>query len=105
MTLHWVNDLHNTLNSFRDSLEPDGLFMGSTIGGDTLQELRICLNLAETERDGGVSTIISPLLSITDMGNIFARSKWAMPTIDITHTQIEMTSVFQLFEFLKQTGE
>eukprot|EP00347_Sterkiella_histriomuscorum_P009114 403342468 len=105
MSLHWVNDLHGTLNNFRQSLEPDGLFMASAIGGDTLQELRICLNLAESEREGGVSTLVSPLLSITDMGNIFARAKYTMPTIDITHAQLEFTSTFQLYDFLKQTGE
>ena len=50
--------------------------MASCYGGDTLQELRICLNLAESERDGGVSPVVSPMLSMTDMGNIFARAKF-----------------------------
>ena len=58
--MHWVNDLEGTLKGFRESLEPDGVFLGSIMGGDTLQELRICLNLAESEREGGVSTMVSP---------------------------------------------
>ena len=94
MSLHWVNDLHNTLNGFRESLVPDGVFIGSVIGGNALQELRICFNLAESEREGGVSTITSPLLSITDMGNIFAKAKFNLPTIDISHIQYEFTSTF-----------
>lgn len=47
--------------------------MTTMLGGDTLQEMRICMNLAELERDGGVSPVISPMLSLTDLGNIFAR--------------------------------
>ncbi len=73
LNLHWVNELDSTLKQFSDSLEADGVFMGTMLGGDTLQELRICMNLAEMERDGGVSPSISPMLSLTDMGNTFAR--------------------------------
>ncbi len=36
MTLHWVNDLEATFKSFNDSLVPDGVFMASAFGGDTL---------------------------------------------------------------------
>lgn len=47
MTLHWVNEIEDTLRAFNKTLEPDGVFMSSSLGGDTLQELRICFNLAE----------------------------------------------------------
>lgn len=105
MTLHWVNDLESTLKSFRDTLEPDGVFMASSFGGDTLQELRICFNLAESERDGGVSPCISPMLSVTALGNLFARCKFTMPTIDITRTTCEFTSAYALFDYLQAIGE
>jgi NADH dehydrogenase [ubiquinone] 1 alpha subcomplex assembly factor 5 len=72
-TLHWVNELESTLKQMSNSLEPDGVFISSMIGGDTLQELRICFNLAELERDGGVSPVVSPFLSLTEMGNTFSR--------------------------------
>lgn len=105
-TMHWVNDLEGTLRGFRESLIPDGVFLGSVIGGDSLQELRICLNLAESERDGGVSPTVSPLLSLTDMGNVFSRSgHFNLPTVDITHMQYEFTSTFQLFEFIQEIAE
>jgi NADH dehydrogenase [ubiquinone] 1 alpha subcomplex assembly factor 5 len=47
MTLHWVNRLEDTFNAYKHTLEPDGVFIASALGGDTLQELRICFNLAE----------------------------------------------------------
>jgi NADH dehydrogenase [ubiquinone] 1 alpha subcomplex assembly factor 5 len=62
--------------------------MSSSFGGNTLQELRISFNLAEQERDGGVSPVVSPMLSAVDLGNIFARVKFTMPTVDITHTVV-----------------
>lgn len=105
MNLHWVNNLEATFRSFNDSLEPDGVFMASAFGGDTLQELRICFNLAESERDGGVSPCISPMLSVTAMGNLFARCKFTMPTIDITRTTCEFTSSYALFDYLRMLGE
>lgn len=73
MQMHWVNELEATLRAFNASLKPDGVLMASMLGGDTLQELRICMNLAELERDGGVSPVVSPMLSLTEMGNTFAR--------------------------------
>ena len=105
MTIHWLNELQTTFKGFHHTLEPDGLFMGSTYGGDTLQELRICFNLAESERDGGVSPIVSPMMSVTDLGNAFARCQFTMPAIDITHTTMEFTSAFALFQYLKTIGE
>ena len=94
MTMHWLNDFDGALGGFRESLVPDGVFMASMVGGDTLQEYRICMNLAEGEREGGVSPVTSPFLSITDMGNVFSRAKFNLPTIDICHMQYEFGSAF-----------
>lgn len=83
--LHWSNSLEGSFQTYLNSLVPDGLFIGNMIGGDTLQEARICLNLAMQEREGGVSPMISPMMSITDVGNVFSRQKFNMPTVDLTH--------------------
>jgi len=34
--MHWVNELEATLRSYNAVLEPDGVFMGTMLGGDTL---------------------------------------------------------------------
>ena len=36
MTLHWVNNLEGTFAAYRESLQPNGVFMGTLLGGDTL---------------------------------------------------------------------
>ena len=36
MQLHWVNELEKTLRAFNTTLQPDGVFMGTLLGADTL---------------------------------------------------------------------
>ena len=45
----------------KEALKPDGVFVGALFGGDTLFELRTALQLAEVEREGGISPHISPM--------------------------------------------
>lgn len=64
LSLHWVNDLPGCFGGIFKSLKPDGVFMASLFGGDTLFELRSALQLAETERKGGLSAHISPFAEV-----------------------------------------
>ena len=85
MSLHWNNDVEGLLRGFHECLVPNGAFISASLGGDTLQELRICMNLAEQERLGGVSPSTSPMLTLTELGNIFSRCGYNLPTIDAEH--------------------
>jgi len=51
-SLHWVNNLPKAFAKVRESLKPDGAFIGSMFGCQTLYELRCSLQLAELEREG-----------------------------------------------------
>jgi NADH dehydrogenase [ubiquinone] 1 alpha subcomplex assembly factor 5 len=61
LALHWVNDLPGSLIQIRHTLKEDGVFIGSILGGDSLFELRTSLQLAELEREGGLSPRVSPM--------------------------------------------
>jgi NADH dehydrogenase [ubiquinone] 1 alpha subcomplex assembly factor 5 len=61
LSLNWVNDLPGSLIQIKNSLKPDGVFLGAMFGGDTLFELRTSLQLAEMERESGVSPRVSPM--------------------------------------------
>lgn len=61
LSLHWVNDLPGVLVQIKEALRPDGVFLGALFGGDTLFELRTSLQLAEVEREGGISPHVSPM--------------------------------------------
>lgn len=82
LSLHWINDLPQALKNINRVLKPDGLFMGTIFGGDTLYELRTSLQLAELERRGGMSPRVSPLVRLNDVGNLLNRAGFSMLTID-----------------------
>lgn len=82
LSLHWINDLPQVLKNINTVLKPDGLFMGTLFGGDTLYELRTSLQLAELERRGGISPRVSPLVHLNDIGSLLNRAGFSMLTID-----------------------
>lgn len=82
LSLHWINDLPGTLANINKVLKPDGLFLGTLLGGDTLYELRTSLQLAELERKGGLSPRVSPLVQLNDVGSLLNRAGFNLLTID-----------------------
>lgn len=82
LSLHWINDLPQTLANINRVLKPDGMFMGTIFGGDTLYELRTSLQLAELERRGGITPRVSPLVHLNDIGSLLNRAGFSMLTID-----------------------
>ena len=59
-------------------LKKDGAFIGSMFGGETLFELRVSLQLAGLERQGGISSHISPFVSPQVRTVDFVRSRSGM---------------------------
>jgi hypothetical protein len=62
LTLHEINDLVGALIQIKNTLAPNGLFMGVMVGGDSLFELRQSLMEAESEICDGVSPRVHPFL-------------------------------------------
>lgn len=73
LSLHWVNDLPGCFHRVIKSLKPDGVFMASLFGGETLYELRSSLQLAELERKGGLAPHISPFTHVGGKLLIFVK--------------------------------
>lgn len=105
LQLHWVNDVYKTCEKWLSSLKPDGTLIGAALGGDTLQELRISLSLAEQEREGGISTHVSPMLHITDVGQILIRLNYKMITANADLNTLYFDDSFALMKFLQSIGE
>lgn len=59
-----MNDLPGCFRRIHQGLKPDGVFIASLFGGDTLYELRSSLQLAELERKGGIAPHISPFIQV-----------------------------------------
>lgn len=105
LSLHWVNDLPGCFQRIQRALEPDGVFMASLFGGETLYELRSSLQLAELERKGGISPHISPFAQIRDIGSLLNRAGFTMLTIDTDEIGVGYPTMFELMDDLQGMGE
>ncbi|KAI0355402.1 S-adenosyl-L-methionine-dependent methyltransferase [Trametes cingulata] len=105
LSLHWVNDLPGVLVQIKEALKPDGVFLGALLGGDTLFELRTSLQLAEVEREGGISPHVSPMTDSRDMSNLLGRAGFTLVTVDVDEVKVAYPSMWELMEDLQNMGE
>jgi len=105
LVLHWVNDLPGALVQARRCLRPDGLFLATLLGGDTLFELREALLEAEQEIEGGVSPRTSPFLDVRDAGDLLARAGFHMAVADADTTVVSYPDLLSLMADLRAMGE
>lgn len=62
---------------------------------------RSSLQLAEIERDGGISPHISPFTEIRDIGSLLNRAGFTMLTIDTDEIVVGYPTMFELMWDLK----
>jgi len=105
LSLHWVNDLPGALMRIKNALKPDGVFLAAMFGGDTLFELRTSLQVAEVEREGGISPHVSPMTDTRDVSNLLGRAGFTLLTIDIDEVKVSYPSMWELMEDLGDMGE
>ncbi|KAI1449628.1 S-adenosyl-L-methionine-dependent methyltransferase [Annulohypoxylon stygium] len=105
LSLHWINDLPGVLAQINNVLKPDCAFMGAMLGGDTLFELRTSLQLAESERRGGISPRVSPLADVRDVGGLLQRAGFKMLTVDVDDVVVDYPDTFALMQDLRSMGE
>lgn len=105
LNLHWVNDLPGVLIQIQQALAPKGLFMGVLLGGQTLQELRHALTLAEAEVYGGLSPRISPFTEVKDCGMLLQRAGFTLPVSESNLITVKYKHVLQLLQDLRAMGE
>jgi SAM-dependent methyltransferase len=85
-SLQAINDLPGALTQIRRALKPDGLFLGTLLGGATLSELRDSFAVAESEGLGGISPRVSPFADVRDLGGLLLRAGFALPVTDRERT-------------------
>lgn len=93
MSMHWINDLPIALKQINAVLKPDGVFLGSVLGGNTLKELRYCFYLAEQERRGGISPHVSPFAQPSDIAALMQAAGFNLPTIDIDTITVRLNRI------------
>jgi len=103
--LHGVNDLPGVLVQVRRALTPDGLFIGTLFGGETLKELRACLMEAELEVRGGYGPRIAPFAEGPDLIDLLRRTGFAMPVVDSDRVEVSYEHPLRLLADLRAMGE
>ncbi|KAI9594382.1 S-adenosyl-L-methionine-dependent methyltransferase [Syncephalis fuscata] len=104
LSLHWVNDLLGAMIQARRTLKPDGLFMASLIGV-LIDNYSTSFQLAEMEREGGMSPRVSPMADVKDFGNLLSRAGYTMTTVDVDEIVVDYPTPFHLMADLKAMGE
>lgn len=105
MSLHWVNDLPGALIQIKQALKPDGLFLGSMLGGESLFQMRGAIMDAEIELSGGVSPRVSPFATIQDAGRLMQKAGFALPVLDSEVIDVTYDNLFKLAKDLRNMGE
>lgn len=105
LSLHWVNDLPGCLAQIHKALKPDGCFLACLLGGETIQELRSSLALADMERLGGVRSHCSPFVRLSDCGSLLSSAGFNLPTVDSDAVNIPYPDMFTLCHHLQGMGE
>ena len=103
--LHWSNDLIKVLGEIYRILKPDGLFLCSIFGSETLNELKYSLCKAEEKISESISPRVSPFIRLQDGGELLQKVGFQLPVIDKDSIKIFYQDIFSLMKDLKGMGE
>lgn len=95
MALHWAADPAAVLREFERVLAPGGLAMFSTLGPDTLKELRAA---AGAER-------VHAFLDMHDLGDMLVAAGFAAPVMDMEMLTLAYGGAARLLEDLRASGQ
>ncbi|MEX2200595.1 MAG: methyltransferase domain-containing protein [Dongiaceae bacterium] len=105
LSLHWVNDLPGALLQIRHALKPDGLFLATLFGSETLGELRWSLLAAESALSGGAHQRVAPFADLRDAAGLLQRAGFALPVADSDTITVTYENAFRLMADLRGMGE
>lgn len=98
LMLQWCTDLPATLRELRRVLAPGGLLMFTTLGPDTLNELRASWSSV----DG--FTHVNPFIDMHDVGDALLQARWAEPVMDAERITVTYRELATLMLDLKHIG-
>ena len=105
LDLHNTNDLPGLLTQIQRILKPNGLFIASIFGGETLYELRSVFQSVELEQSGGITPRIFPFADMQQMGALMQRANFNLPVVDNEKIKVSYSHIFKLFQDLRGMGE
>lgn len=95
MALHWVADPRAAFGEFARVLAPQGLFMFSTLGPDTLKELRGVAGAAR----------VHSFVDMHDLGDMLVAAGFSAPVMEMEMISIDYTAERGLLADLRESGQ
>lgn len=95
MALHWAADPAAALREFERVLAPQGLLMFSTLGPDTLKELRAAAGAAR----------VHAFADMHDVGDMLVAAGFAAPVMDMEMIEVEYRQNKDLLTDLRASGQ
>jgi malonyl-CoA O-methyltransferase len=98
LTFQWCNDLDSVFSECRRVLKPEGLLLFSSLGPDTLRELRDAWSAVDH------APHINQFIDMHDVGDAMIRAGFASPVLECEITTVNYDDVFGLVRDLRGIG-
>lgn len=98
LVLQWCGDLAPVFAEFRRILKPGGVLLFSTLGPDTLSELRQSWRVADSYSH------VNAFLDLHDIGDSLMRAGLAGPVMDVERLTLTYTQIDGVLRDLKDLG-
>ena len=95
LALHWAADPLAVFREFERVLAPEGLVLFSTLGPDTLKELRTAAG----------ATRVHEFIDMHDLGDMLVAAGFSAPVMDMELLAIEYATGARLLEDLRSSGQ
>jgi len=98
LMLPWSHDMMATFASALRALKKNGLFIFTTVGLDTLKELRQAFASVDTQDH------VNAFYDMHEIGDAMVQVGLADPVVDMEYLTVTYKNLSRLFEDLKKTG-
>ena len=98
LLLHWCSDLPQAIAEMQRVLKPEGLLMFTTVGPDTLQELRQAFAKVDNQQR------VHPFHDMHDIGDCLLQTGLHDPVMDMEYLTIHYPNSGTLLRDLRRTG-